>query len=229
MNRKSFNVSLWLLILTIGLFSCMKKETNYNDAIVDVYVKSILINGNTALGVEHIVKSNSPMTSVTVTLPDGSKASLYPTDGTGLLYKLQPSINEGTYSATPPAGGTYIYKAVFNNGEEKVFTDVLNNGYILPTDITSITKTNDNQKVQLSFNPVTGADNFLIFIYFQGDLIYVSPTEPVPMGNNFQIPLSVISPFYQGTYTFELDAIKFQSLSTGQYQALSIADIDIDL
>lgn len=217
-----------LTIMILGLLSC-KKDVQNDDAMADVYVKTITVTGQTAFGLEHIVRGGAEMNSVTVTLPGGSAQQLIAYDSSKLLYYFAPSLGDGTFTRTPPTTGTYSYKVTFSDGIQKVFTDVLGSQYLPPANITSIAKTSDGQNVQLNFDALPGANYFQISIYLGEDLLYTSDLQTPPAGNNFVIPLSVIPSFTPGTYTYHLDAVIYQSITTGQLQAISTATADVTL
>jgi hypothetical protein len=228
MNKNAFKVIPLVIMMILGLLSC-KKDKQDDTALADVYVKTISVIGETAFGLEHVVRGNAQMNAVTVSIPGGLTAQLIAYDESKLLYYLEPSLGNGTYTRTPPIAGTYSYRVTFSDGVEKVFTDVLGSGYLPPANITSIAKTSDGLNVQISFDALTGVDYFQISIYLADILEYTSPLQTPPAGNNFAIPLSTIPSFTPGTYTYHLDAIKYQSLDLGTLQAISTATADIAL
>jgi hypothetical protein len=227
MNKNAFNVILLGIMMILGLLSCKKEQQD--DALADVYVKTITITGQTAFGLEHVVRGSTPMNAVTVSLPGGLTAQLTALDDSKLIYFLEPSTGTGTYTRNPPTAGIYSYTVTFSDGTVKVVTDVLGSGYLPPPNITSIAKTSDGLNVQIAFDALTGVDYFQVSIYLGDELEYTSPLQTPPAGNNFVIPLSTIPSFTSGTYTYHLDAIKYQSLTEGTLQAISSSTVDITL
>ncbi len=215
-------------LMLLSLLAC-KKESRLDDAVADVYVKSILIDGQPAYGLAHYLLGYSAMSSVTLTNPDATTEQLSSYDNSNTLFYSEPSLTGGSYSLTVPSAGTYTYKVRFNDGTEKTYTDQVSGTFLLPPTITSIAKTEDNARVKLTWAPLTGAEYYRLFISKNGVTIYSSELFQPINENSIDPPISLIPSFASGTYTFELAAFKYQSLSEGKIQSSSSASADINL
>jgi hypothetical protein len=228
MKKKATRVSVLVTMILLILLSCKKDKTNDN-AVADVYVKSILSDGEPVFGLAHYVLGYAAMTSVTVSTPVGMTDPLNAYNTGKTIFYIEPSLALGTYTGTPPSPGTYSYGITFNDGIEKVITDDLGATYILPASITSIVKSSNNQSVIMSWEPLAGAEYFQVSIYKEGTWQWTSSAFPPPTGNTTSIPLSVIPSYSPGSYTYQLDAVNYASAETGNFQAISSASVTIDL
>lgn len=227
--KNKMKIPALLLLMLMGLLSCEKND-RVDDAVADVYVKSVLIDGVPAYGLAHYVLGYSGVTSVTLTNPDATTAQLSSYDNSYTLFYSEPSLTNGTYSSTLPTQGTYTYKVKFDNGVEKTYTDQVSGTFILPPTITSITKTEDNARIKLTWGPLTGAEYYRFSISKNGSVVFNSDLFKLSNADNMiEIPITVIPTFAQGTYTVELAAFKYQSLSEGKVQSSSSASADITL
>lgn len=228
MKTNAVKIPFLIVILLSVLISCKKDKPNYF-ADADVYVKSIFSDGEPVFGLVHYVFGYEAMSSVTVQSPGGAnnQLSAYDTDNT--VFYSEPSIALDTYSTTPPEPGTYNYSVTFKNGLEKVFTNDLSDKYLLPPTITSVIKATGSQSVTMSWAPLEGAEYFQLSIYKDGTLEYTSNPFTPPSGNSIDIPLSLIPSYTPGLYNFQLDAVIYESSSSGKLQALSSASSSAEI
>lgn len=227
MKMETLKLSLLAILILSGFSSC-RKTSAVDTAEVDVFVKSTLINGLTAYGTAHFVTGTDPMISVAVHSPDGVTDSLFSYDSSNLYYHLEPSFLNGTYSATPPAPGTYTYNIKFNDGKEKSFTNVLAPNYLMPPTIVSLVKSTDANSIMLQWNPVAGAQAYEVIVTKGGMQIYASAYLN-PSLYEFDLPVTNIAAYTPGTFTFELDAVTFESTTSNYLQAISSSTTTIDL
>jgi hypothetical protein len=228
MEKKAIKVPILVMLMFLVLFSC-KKDSRNDNAVADVYVKSILVDGEPFFGLVHYVVGYEAMTSVTVDPPSGTTEPLTAYDSGKTIYYIEPTLALGTYSTTPPAHGTYSYLVTFDDAVEKTVTDELGATYLLPASIISIAKTSDNQSVRLTWEAVSGVEYYQLSISKDGNVLYTSQLFIPPTGNTIDIPLSYIPSYNPGTYSYQLDAIDYDSLETGKLQAISSASVSIDL
>jgi hypothetical protein len=218
-----------IAILILTGFSECKKDKIQDGAVADVFVKSVLLDGEPVFGLSHYVAGYTPISSAIVSTPGGLTDQLSPYDASYMTFYLEPTIGLGTYSTTPPAPGTYSYGVTFKDGVEKVVTNVLGDTYLLPPAISSITKLADNANVRLTWAAVVGVDYYQLSILKDGSFVYTSPVFTPPTVNFIDIPISWIPSFTPAMYTYELDAIKYEAVGSSSLQSISSATIPIDL
>lgn len=81
----------------------------------------------------------------------------------------------------------------------------------------------------MSWEPLTGAEYFQLSIIKNGTTLYTSNPFTPPSNNTIEIPLSFIPSYTPGVYTYQLDAVIYESISSGKIQAISSASTSIDL
>lgn len=219
---------LVLVILILGGLSSCHKYSPTDGASVDVFVRSILANGQLYFAPTYDATGTDAMKSIGVHSPDGITDSLFSFDSSYLYFHKEPSVGLGDYSTTRPAAGTYTFDIKFNDKVEKSFTNELSSIYLLPATIVSIAKATDINAVKLTWEAVTGAEAYQLLVYKAGVLIFSSQYLD-PAGTTVNLPISYISAYQPGTFTFELDAISFESATSSQIQAVSSTTSNIDL
>ena len=217
------------MMMLLSLLAC-KKDGKENNAAVDVYVKSILVDGEPVFGLVHYVVGYNVMNSVVVNGPGGLTEPLNAFDNSKMTYYTEPSIMLGTYSATPPAAGIYNFGVTFEDGEQKVFTNTLATSVLYPPNISSLTKTTDGSKVKIAWDPMTNVDYYQVSISKAGTTVFLSPPFTLATAESaVEIPIAYITSYSQGTYTYTLEAVDYENVETGTIQSLSSASADIDL
>jgi hypothetical protein len=219
---------LAILLLLIG-FSCKKNNTP-NEASVDVFARSEIINGKVGYSTVHSVTSTSnPMTTVTVLTPGGATFNLRDQDGTGSAF-LKDTSMAGLYpSLDPPAIGTYTYNVTFKNGEQKVYTNNLTNDFLLPPVIDSLYIKPNGIQLRLKWEPVAGAQAYQIRISSGQNVIMPWLQFNDPSGMYTERLISMFAYYLPGTLTFELRAVIYESADQMYVQAISYASKSIDL
>jgi len=228
MKRKEIKVPVLILMLFLSILSC-KKDSVTHDVAADVYVKSILNDGEPVFGLVQYAAGSSAISAVAVSNPNGIIEQLSAYDANKLTYYFEPTLALGGYSTTPPIPGTYSFGITFTDGVEKVVTNTLGAVYLLPANITSLVKLTDSQTVRLTWDAVTGVQYYQLSIIKTGSNVYTSQLFTPPTGNTVDIPISLIVSFTGGTYTYQLDAIKYESAESGLVQSISSASADVDL
>ncbi len=228
MKKNLIKLFTVIIMLSASLISCQKDKVNDN-AEADVYVKSIFNDGEPVFGLVHYVFGYAAMSSVSVQLPGGEEDQLTAYDTGKTIYYAEPSIGLGTYSGTPPTPGSYTYDVTFEDGIEKIVTNELGSDYLLPPTITSITKTTGSQSVTIVWEPLEGAQYFKLFIIKDGTTVYASNPFSPPSQNTIVAPLSLIPSYTPGNYTYQLDAVIYESDGSGKIQAVSSASTSIDI
>ena len=221
---KNLSLVFIVIITLLGSSSCKKGGTN--DAIADVYVRSLLYNGSIAYSTVHSVTSSSGMISVTVDLP-GGEASFPLTDfyGDGTTFFRDTSmLAVPGYSHTPPVTGIYTYHVTFKNGETKDYTNTLASKYLQLPVIDSLYKKpyGTSQSVRMKWKPVDGAQYYQIQILSGQNVI-------LPWALNltnsdvliYENLISSFSTYLPGTLLFEVKAILYETSDKKYIQAVS--------
>ena len=221
--------------ILLGLIGC-KKNTTADVAAADVFIQSTRnVNDTTQIlyAVVNSIFSYNPMTSVSVVDPNSTTTQLTNYANLGNSF-----YNEPVYSANLPSIGVYNYSVKFADGQTKAYTNTLL-ATTLPTPIiTALGKTARNDSVNITWKAVPNAQAYqmkvtkgtgssLTQVFYLAPFIDGStPLRPVlPMG----VPLSTDSAYGGGTYTFEVDALLYESTDYTYIQAIGISTKDFTL
>jgi hypothetical protein len=226
---KMERLKLYLLVIMIltGLSSCHKPSRS-DGAIVDVFVKSISANGQTYFATTYDATGTDAMKSVGVHTPDGVTDSLYAYDAGYLYFYKDPSLALGDFSTTPPTAGTYTFDVKFNDAVEKSFTNELSTSYLLPATIQSVVKAASSNSVTTTWDAVAGAQAYQLLVYNAGNLVFSSQYLD-PSSTSVDLPITYISAYQPGTFTFEIDAVSFESDTSSLIQAISASTYNVSL
>src|SRR5690242_5058889 len=128
MKESKIKVSALIVMMLLSLMAC-KKDGRVDDGVADVYIKSVLLDGEPVYGLVHYVRGYSAVSTVTVNMPDQTMDQLNPYDESYTVFYSEPSPLNGSYSAVVPTKGTYNYGLKFTDGVEKVIKDELEETY----------------------------------------------------------------------------------------------------
>jgi hypothetical protein len=218
-------------VMMFGLAGCEKTKVA-NQAAADVFVKAIrnpLDTSKTVYAAIHSVFSYNSMTSVGVTSPGGATMQLTDFDNSGMSFYNEPA--DTAYKPTPPTTGVYNYIVKFYDGEQLSYTNTLLNSIIAPVIITSLAKSAGGDSVYIAWKAVTDAQGYQFKITKGITQVYYQKPFSIS-GSNPRVgfPLSGFTSFGPGTFTFELDALLFESATVYDYlQAIGSAKKDIVL
>ena len=221
--------------ILMGLIGC-KKTTTVDVAVTDVFIQSTKNPNDTTQTVYAAVNSifsYSPMSSVTVVAPDNSTMQLTNYANLGNSF-----YNDPVYSATLPPVGVYNYTVKFVDGQTITSTNTLLTTTLPPPVITSLGKSLAADSINVTWKAVPNAQAYqmkvtkgsgtsLTMVFYLAPFIDGStPLRPVlTMG----VPLGTVSAYGGGTYTFEVDAILYESSAYTYIQAVSISTKDYTL
>jgi len=218
-----------LLLFIIFVFSSCEKTTVTNKATADVFIKSIVYQGDTLFGIAHSVFSYNGISQVSVKNPQGDTLLLTSKVDDGISFFKDPSINSGDFSTSLPGSGLYSYRVTFKDKTQTTYTNTLGANSLLPAKIDSFDRSADGQFIVLKWNPVNEAQGYQVRIV-KGN------TEVIPAKSYYelnplrvQFPVSTFTSFSPGTFTVELDALLFESAAHQQLQALSVSKDSIQL
>ena len=226
--RKLFFLAIGAIIM-LSLGSC-EKATVVSQASADVFIKSIKDPKDTSHVVYaaiHSVFSYDLISSASVVSPDGVTTQLVDFDKSGNSFYNSPA--DSTYSLSLPPLGTYQYTVTFKDKEVITYTNSLSTSAVLPPRITSLTKSADADSVYLTWKGVSDAQFYQIVITQGANQVgYIKPFgfSGNPSVQGYGWPISF---FTSGTYTFELDALLFESAGSGYLQALGASKKKITL
>jgi hypothetical protein len=227
-KMERIKLSVLALLILSALSSCRKQAAS-DSATVNVFVKSILVDGHSYFAASHMVSGTDAMRSVAVHTPDGVTDSLTSTDSSHLFYSLLPTFDVGGYTPDLPASGTYTYDIKFNDGIEKTFTDTLTSSYLLPASNLSAVESADGSSVNVTYNPVASVQKYQLLVTIGGIAVFSSTYISPSLNTNIILPTSYLSQYMPGTFTFEIDAILFRSSGYNLVQAVSAATTTVSL
>jgi len=221
-------LSVLVILILSGLSSC-RKQSATDSATVDAFVKSVSLSGHPYYAVTHLVSGTDPMNSVAVQTPDGVTDSLTSYDSSNLFYELLPTFDVGGYTPNLPTPGTYTYHVKFSDGVEKTFTNTLGPGSLLPSTNFTLVESADDSSVGVAWDLVSGAQAYQLLVSIGGTTVFSSSYIPQSLNLSTVLPTSALSAYIPGTFTFELDAITFESSDHTLVQAVSATTATIDL
>lgn len=233
MKMKKLHLLALMALIMLGLSGC-EKATVTNEAYPDVFVKAIKnTQGATVFTTIHSVFSYNTMSSVSVTSPGGTSQSLKNYENAGYSFYNEPA--EADFSTTTPTAGTYAYTVKFNDGEEKPYTNSLTSSYLLPPNITSLTKSTNGDSIYFKWDAVANTNAYQLKV-MKGTKIVYSPnafadsSNPLKAKLNIVIPITTILLDGTGTYTFELSGLLLESTNDNLHlQAIGTSTKDITL
>lgn len=224
-----------LLSFTLaGLGGC-EKATITDLATADAFIQSIKNPKDTAqvvFAVVHSVFSYYLMTAVSVVAPltaaspDSIITHLINYGNMGNSFYNNP-----VYSSSLPAPGTYTYTVKFKDGQTITFSNTLLYNILIPPHITSLTKNGITNSIDISWNTVTNAQAYQVKVtkgtvtgasatqvYYAAP--FVDTSNPPKANLTIEVPFATITPYGSGGYTFEVDALLFESSVGTSLQAI---------
>jgi hypothetical protein len=229
--KKVHVIALGALIV-IGLSGCEKIKVQ-NEASADVFVKAIKnAQGTTVYTSIHSVFSYNKMTSVSVKSPGGTAMQLINFDNSGNSFYNEPATSD--YLPTPPMTGNYTYTVIFDDGEEKTYTNSLSSSVLATANITSLAKTANGDSVYIKWDAIPGTHAYQLKVMKGTTQIYYQPAfadGSVPLKPNLRLGFltSNLNSSGSGTYTFDLSGLLFESTAYDYLQSISSSSKDIEL
>lgn len=156
------------------LTSCNKNEESVT-AVGDVYVVTQRSGENILYGLSIHAYSFYAFSSVTV-IPDTEPGTTYHLQSyPGFKTDFYYDTPESELTAVMPATGNYHFAANFENGKTDVADDVLSADFLIPPVIKECSYNTTTQKATIEWESVTGADLFVIKLYEDDELVFLSP------------------------------------------------------
>ena len=240
--KKLYKFVLVSFIL-LGLSGC-EKATIVDLASADVFIQSIKNPNDTAqviFAAVHSVFSYNLMSSVSVvapistTSPDSITTQLINYDKMGNSFYNIP-----VYSTSLPAPGTYTYNVTFKDGQVISFSNTLLYNILLPPNITSLAKNGTADSIDISWDAVANAQAYQVKVTkgtatgpSATQVFYAAPfidtSNPLRTNLTIGVPLSAIISYGSGIYTFEVDALLYESSAYTYLQAIGTSSKAVTL
>ena len=231
--RKLYFLAFGVFII-LGMAGC-EKATVTSQASVDTFIKSIRSPKDTSHIVYtaiHSVFSYNLIASASVVEPGGTTLQLSDVDKTGLSFYNVPA--DSTYSITLPILGTYVYTVTFKDKEVITYNNSLSSSTIQPPIITSLVQSANTDSVYISWKAISNAQAYQLRVTKGGNQVYFQ----APFADSSTPPRAVLRLGYakssftsngSGTYTFEVDAMLFETTDYTYLQAMGSSKQNIDL
>jgi len=232
---KRLPVLMLAFCILLSLLGC-KKNTPADVAEADVFIQSIknpIDTTQTLYAAVSSIFSYNTMTGVSVVDPNNSTKQLTNYANLGNSF-----YNDPDYSATQPSLGVYNYTVIFSDGQTKTYTNTLLSATLQPPVITALVKTVRNDSVNITWKAVPNAQAYqlkvtkgtgsnLTQVYYLAPFIDGSATlRPIL---TIGVPMVTLSAYGEGTYTFEIDALLYESADYTYIQAVGIRTEDFTL
>ena len=231
---KKLHIIIFIGFILYGLAGC-EKATIVDQATADAFIQSIKNPNDTSkivFALVHSVFSYNLMTSVSVQAPvsaaspDSITTNLINYDNMGNSFYNNP-----VYSASLPTPGAYTYKVTFKDGQVISYSNTLTYNILTPPYITSLAKNATSDSIDISWNAVVNAQAYQVKVT-KGTLTGASATQvyyaapfidlsnPLRTNLTIGVPLSAILSYGTGSYTFEVDALLYESTVGSNLQAI---------
>jgi len=240
---KKLHIILLISFILYGLAGC-EKATIVDQATADAFIQSIKNPTDTAqvvFAVVHSVFSYNRMTSVTVIAPiTAASPDSITTNLINYANMGNSFYNNPVYSVSLPTPGSYTYDVTFKDGQAISFNNTLTYNILIPPNITFLAKNATPDSIDISWNAVTNAQAYQVKVT-KGTLtgpsaiqvFYVAPfidlSSPLRTNLTIGVPLSTVLSYGAGTYTFEVDALLYESTVGGSLQAIGTSTQAITL
>lgn len=166
-----------LLIASITIIACNDNEAKKSVA-GDAYMVSQLVGQDTLFGISIHAYSLYPMSSVIVTPENDNENSYslqsYPGFKTDFYYDTPAS----QLSKQKPATGNYHFEARFETGEYHTDDDILGSEVLFPPKVETCSYDATKKQALIEWKTVTGADVYVVKLYKQDTLVFLSAAIP---------------------------------------------------
>jgi len=224
-----------LLSFTLaGLGGC-EKATIVDQATADAFIQSIKNPKDTAQVVFAVIHSVfsyyhivgvSVVAPVTAASPDSITTHLINYTNMGNSFYNNP-----VYSTSLPVPGSYTYTVTFKDGQVISLSNTLLYNILMPPYITSLTKNGTTNSIDISWNVVANAQAYQVKVTkgtvtgaSATQVFYAAPfvdaSNPPRANLTIKVPTVEITPYGSGVYTFEVDALLFESSAGTNLQAI---------
>jgi len=234
---KKIYIIIFTSFILFGLAGC-EKATIIDQASADAFIQSIKNPADTSkivFAVVHSVFSYNLMSSVSVMAPISATSPDSITTNLINYAKMGNSFyNNPVYSASLPTPGTYSYTVTFKDGQVISFSNTLTYNILIPPNITFLAKNVTPDSIDISWDAVANAQAYQVKVT-KGTMTGASATQvfyvapfidlSIPLRTNLTIgvPLSTVLSYGTGPYTFEVDALLYESTVGSYLQAIGTA------
>lgn len=226
---KKLHIIITISFVLYSLAGC-EKATIVDQATADAFIQSIKNPNDTSkivFAVVHSVFSYNLMTSVSVVAPAGTSSSDSITTTLVNYANMGNSFyNNPVYSTSLPTPGAYTYKVTFKDGQVISFSNTLTYNILIPPNITSLVNNGSADSIEISWNAVTNAQAYQVKVTkgtktgaSATQVFYAAPfidtSNPLRSNLTIGVPLSTLISYGTGIYTFEVDALLYESTVGG--------------
>lgn len=162
------------VIISIVFFSSCNKNDDSITAACDVYVVTQMSGQDTLYGLSMHAYAFYAMSSVVVNPTNDLTTTYHLQAYSGFPTDFYYDTPENELSTEKPVTGNYHFKATFENGNIDEEDDILYSDILYPPVITECTYDTSGSKAVLEWDPVTGADAYVIKVYHGDDLVFLS-------------------------------------------------------
>lgn len=216
---------LMMFLIVAGMASCNDDETEPFTAYGEVLTIKKLVNDTVNYARAYYVYGNYPMSSATVTLPEGGTMDLTSYESNKQTYYEEPAAAD--YSKDAPEFGDFSFTVV-NEGIEHTLAETTEMGTL---EITEVTVTTGSGIITVKWDKVTDADNYVVRLKDDEGAIAFVGTSLSNSAVTFQIAAGTGTFAQQlvsgDTYTLELQAIQYESTATASDYWHNIEEISI--
>ena len=240
---KKLHLITFISFILVSLSGC-EKATIVDQATADAFIQSVKNPNDTAqvvFALVHSVFSYNLMTGVNVSAPITTGST--DTITTNLINYANMGnsfYNNPVYLTSLPTPGAYSYKVTFKDGQVISFTNTLTYNILIPPNITFLIKSAASDSIYISWKAVTNAQAYQIKVT-KGtkigpsatqvfyDAPFIDTSNPLRSNLTVGVPQSALISYGTGTYTFEVDALLYESAVGGSLQAIGTSTQTITL
>ena len=218
------------------VFTGCKKATTVDVASADAIIESTKNPADTSQTLYAIVNaviSYNIMTSATVVAPNSSTMQLTNYANLGNSF-----YNDPVFTTTPPMSGIYNYTVKFQDGQTIAYSNSLLSTTIAPPFIKSLSKTTAGDSINIVWKAVPNAQAYqlkvtkgtgssMIEVYYAAP--FVDASTPLRSILTYGLPMGSVSSYGAGTYTFEIDAMLYETTAYTYIQAIGVTTQNITL
>lgn len=211
--RKSISFFFAIFFMVFAV-SCNEDEVSF-EAEVDVFtISHYNQEGVPEFANAYYAYANKSMKNVEVSTPMGDPIELSPNGGLNSNYFKEPNTNE-EFTTSQPMPGTYEFEITTNNNKTLLFSDHLENSFIMPVNITQGSIEDNILKVKWQKNENALAYLFRILNEEQNERKVLLSSGFIESDSivadlrslNFQSEMPVAG----NNYTLEVRAYRFES------------------
>jgi hypothetical protein len=223
---------VFVFLISFMLVSCFSKDTQTElEVYTDAYVIKKMINDEPMYAITFYAYGNQMMRSGTVTEIGGSGVRIDLGLNPNSIFTLWKWPSESDFRPYPPSASEYQFSVTAESGLNNESTEYLNPKDIAIPVITKAAFSDNNKLIDVTWNPVAGADGFLVKVAEENANIIYTSDGMLPTITNYTINLLAgnwTKPVEQGnTYTIEVHAFVYEADADDFYKVYNVEEISI--